>query len=459
MAKEIVSSSFRDPSGFVYFKNGTLYRQINLSYAKDYDRLMNSGLYRKLTDIDYLIKHEEVKLADEIPGPAYKVIKPEVVPFVSYPYEWSFSQLKDAALLTLKIQKIALEHQMSLKDASAYNVFFVKGRPILIDTLSFEIYEENKPWIAYRQFCQHFLASLSLMAKVDLRFGSLSAEYLDGLPLDLASHLLPFKTKFSLGLASHIHLHAFDQVRYANKKPAKKNYRLSRNQLMGIINNLEATIKNLKIRSQKTTWGNYYLETNYTAVAKKEKAKIIKAWIKKIAPKTVWDVGANDGTFSRIASEMKISTVATDFDPLAIESAYLQAKERDDQLILPLVIDITNPSPAIGWANEERLSFLERAHFDLTLCLALIHHLVIANNLPLSHIAETLQAHTKYLIIEFVPKNDSNTRRLLAHRKNIFSGYTQKNFEKEFSQFFELQKRERIRQSLRTLYLMKNKRN
>jgi len=190
MAKEIVSSSFRDPSGFVYFKNGTLYRQINLSYAKDYDRLMNSGLYRKLTDIDYLIKHEEVKLADEIPGPAYKVIKPEVVPFVSYPYEWSFSQLKDAALLTLKIQKIALEHQMSLKDASAYNVFFVKGRPILIDTLSFEIYEENKPWIAYRQFCQHFLASLSLMAKVDLRFGSLSAEYLDGLPLDLASQIL-----------------------------------------------------------------------------------------------------------------------------------------------------------------------------------------------------------------------------------------------------------------------------
>ena len=147
-------------------------------------------------------------------------MQPEIIPFISYAYEWSFSQLQDAALATLAIEKKALEHGMSLKDASAYNIQFRGSRPVLIDTLSFERYREGEPWVAYRQFCQHFLAPLALMSHTDVRLGQLLRVYIDGVPLDLASRLLPGKTKLSLGLATHIHLHAQAQRKYADK-PAK----------------------------------------------------------------------------------------------------------------------------------------------------------------------------------------------------------------------------------------------
>jgi hypothetical protein len=184
-----LSSSFRDPSGFLFFENGTLFRSVSRLYQQNYDHLIQSGLYNKLVEDDLLIPHREVQPPAEAFGkqgnrgtrcgimspysPAYKIIQPEIVPFISYPYEWCFSQLKDAALALIKIQKQALDCNMSLKDASAYNIQFFKGKPILIDTLSFEIYKENQPWVAYRQFCQHFLAPLSLMASRDIRLSQL----------------------------------------------------------------------------------------------------------------------------------------------------------------------------------------------------------------------------------------------------------------------------------------------
>lgn len=178
-----IFSSFRDPSGFLFFENGTLFRSVSRLYQQNYDHLIQSGLYNKLVEDDLLIPHKEVggigghDAASCPPIPPYKIIQPEIVPFISYPYEWCFSQLKDAALALIKIQKQALDFNMSLKDASAYNMQFFKGKPILIDTLSFEIYKENQPWIAYRQFCQHFLAPLSLMASRDIRLGQLMRIY------------------------------------------------------------------------------------------------------------------------------------------------------------------------------------------------------------------------------------------------------------------------------------------
>jgi len=182
-----LGASFRDPSGFLFSRQGVLYRQVNQIYAEHCDRLMSSDLYARLIKAGLLIPHEEVNVEPEEPSLAYKVIKPEPVRFISYPYEWSFSQLKDAALATLAIQMRALESGMVLKDASAYNIQFHHGKPMLIDTLSFEIYHEGDPWVAYRQFCQHFLAPLSLMANKDVRLGQLMRIYIDGIPLDLAS--------------------------------------------------------------------------------------------------------------------------------------------------------------------------------------------------------------------------------------------------------------------------------
>ncbi len=451
-----VAASFRDPSGTVFKKNNQYFRQINLIYKKDYDFLQSSGLFAELVGKKYLVDHKEIDNKNSGPK-SYKIIKPEQISFISYPYEWCFSQLKDAALLTLEIQSTAMKFGMSLKDASAYNIQFVNSKPILIDTLSFEKYRESKPWIAYRQFCQHFLAPLALMTCVDLRFGTLSQIYLDGLPLDLTAKLLPVKARFSLGLGSHIFLHAKSQLSHAADGERIAKVKIGKNQLLGIIDSLKSTVGGLKLPKQLTTWGDYYNKTNYSSAGLKTKEEIIDSWITKIQPETLWDAGANDSHFGRLGSKKKIQTVASDIDPIAVEHAYLRAKSDADEFLLPLILDLTNPSPAIGWENRERDSFWVRAKFDLTLCLAFIHHLAITNNLPLNKIAELFANQTKYLIIEFVPKNDSNTKRLLANRQDIFPDYNQKMFELIFSQYFKIKKTSAIAGSKRTLYLMERK--
>lgn len=452
---QVIPSSFRDPSGFVFLKNKILYRRIDYRYQDHYDLLISSGLYEDLTEAGFMVAHSEA--AKSLSPSSYKVIRPEYIPFISYPYEWSFSQLKDAALLTLKIQKSALKRGMSLKDASAYNIQFRSGKPILIDTLSLEKYQEGTPWVAYRQFCQHFLAPLALIAKVDLQLGTLSQNYLDGIPLDLAARLLPRRTKFSLGLGTHLHLHARSQQAHANTPQNSKQYKLSKDRLLALLDNLESTVRSLQLPKQKTVWQDYYDNTNYTKQAHFEKKKIIEKWIDLLEPESVWDAGANDGTFSRIASEKNIPTLATDIDPLAIEQAYQGVKKRQDQYLLPLIINLTNPSPSIGWANQERTSFFERGRNDLTLCLAFVHHLAISNNLPFSHIAALFSRQSRYLIIEFVPKKDSNTQRLLAAREDIFDNYRQDIFEKDFSRYFNIRERIAIPESARLLYLMEVK--
>ena len=199
--------SFRDPGGFVYEDRGCIFRQVNLLAKEHYDHLMSSGLYRKLTESGLLIRHEETDVLPPVPACAYKVICPARVAMISYPYEWSFGQYKDAALLTLAVQRQAIDHGMSLKDCSAYNVQFHEGRPVFIDTLSLERFQEGTPWVAYRQFCQHFLAPLALMSLTDIRLGQLTRTNLDGVPLDLATRLLPWRSRLRFGLLLHLHLH------------------------------------------------------------------------------------------------------------------------------------------------------------------------------------------------------------------------------------------------------------
>lgn len=449
-----IPSSFRDPSGFLFLQDGKIYRQINTIYQEDYQKLIGSGLYKELVDDGFLIPHEEVKVECPKPDDAFKIIQPEQLSFISYPYEWSFSQLKDAALTTLQIQKKALEHGMSLKDCSAYNIQFQKGRPIFIDSLSFEIYREGQPWVAYRQFCQHFLAPLALMSFTDIRLNQLAHTYIDGIPLDLASSLLPLKTKLRFSLLSHIHLHARSQKRYADKPVAMNDRRLSNMALRGLVDNLESSIRKLKWRHQDTEWADYYEDTNYSSDALKHKQELVANFIEEIRPKNVWDLGANIGLFSRIASQKGIPTISFDIDPASVEKNYLKCVNNGSSSTLPLLIDLTNPSPAIGWRNEERMSLLERGPADTALALALIHHLAISNNLPLDMIAEFFGQICNSLIIEFVPKDDSQVQRLLRTREDIFPNYTREVFELEFEKFFMIRQQVNIRDSKRILYLM-----
>lgn len=453
----VVPGSFRDPSGFLFTRDGVLYRQVNDFYKDDYDHLVTSGLYRKLVDARLLIPHEEVDVEPAEPETAYRTIRPEPVEFISYPYEWCFSQLKDAALTTLKVQRTALDFGMSLKDCSAYNVQFAKGKPVFIDTLSFEKYSEGRPWIAYRQFCQHFLAPLALMSYRDVRLNQLLRTYIDGIPLDLASSLLPFRTRFSFPLLSHIHLHARSQKRYAAKPVDTSRYRMSRLSFLGLLDNLGSCIRRLQWQPRGTEWVGYYEDTNYSPDAIQHKKQMVAELIDRAAPRSVWDLGANVGVFSRIASDRGIMTISFDMDPAAIERSYLECVAKGENRILPLVIDLTNPSPGIGWSNEERASLLERGPADMVLALALIHHLAISNNVPLGMIADFLSRVCRSTVIEFVPKSDSQVRRLLATRKDIFADYDQHSFEKEFQERFTVETSTRIRGSERTLYLMSRK--
>lgn len=451
-----LQSSFRDPSGFLFIRKGVMFRQINIVYKENYEILMKSGLYKELTNLGLLIPHREIEGDFFRPEVGYKVISPDIIPFISYPYEWSFSQLKDAALLTLKIQKISLEFDMSLKDASAYNIQYHNGKPVFIDTLSFERYKYGAPWVAYRQFCQHFLAPLALMSKNDIRLGRLLNNYIDGIPLDLCSKLLPFSSRFSFSLLSHIHLHAKAQAKYANTNQTTKKMlpKISKSSFIGIIESLQSAVKKLKWEHKNTEWSDYYDNTNYSAKAFTSKEKIVENYISTSKPGKVWDIGANDGYFSRIASNKGINTISFDVDPVAVEKNYSIVKRNNENNLLPLFCDLTNPSPGIGWENIERSALIGRGPADLLLALALVHHLAISNNLPFSKIAKFMSHICNQLVIEFVPKSDSQVQRLLANREDIFSDYTQKSFEKEFGYYFLVKEKHGIEDSKRILYLM-----
>jgi ribosomal protein L11 methylase PrmA len=456
--KLMLPSSFRDPNGFLFEKNNSLYRQINQLYKAHFDHFESSGLYKNLVRRQMLIPHRQVSLELALNEQACCVIEPERIPFISYPYEWCFSQLKEAALLTLEIQKTAFEYGMVLKDASAYNVQFYKGRPIFIDTLSFEKYEQGQPWAAYRQFCQQFLAPLALMSYCDIRLRRLLRTNIDGIPLDLASKLLPWRSWLSPALALHIHMHARSQQHYSAASLKQRPLRsLSQTAFRGLIDSLESAVRKLRWTATRTVWGKYYSHTNYSEEAMEKKKEIVSGLLAEIDPEWTWDLGANTGMFSQIAASLGSSVVSMDIDPAAVEKNYGVAREDPDGLILPLLLDICNPSPALGWAHEERMSLRERGGADAVLALALVHHLAIGNNVPLYRIAEFMSELGQWLIIEFVPKEDSQVQRLLSSRKDIFPRYTPEGFESAFAWYYTLHKKVPIPGTARTVYLMQAK--
>jgi len=266
------------------------------------------------------------------------------------------------------------------------------------------------------------------------------------------------KTRLSLGLLMNLHLHARAINRHSGSSSSAKKastQTLGKTGLLGVIDNLESTIRKLQWRPGTTEWGDYYQATNYSDGAHTHKAELIDEYISKINPRNVWDLGANTGRFSRIAADKGISTVAFDVDPVAVEKNYREIRDKGEENILPLIMDLTNPSTDLGWAGEERMSLRSRSPAGLVLSLALIHHLAISNNIPLDHIADFFASLGESLIIEFVPKQDTQVQRLLATRADIFPDYTQEGFERSFSRRFELVNSMQIQDSERLLYLYK----
>ena len=444
-------ASWRDPSGFIFYKERVIYRQVNQIFKEHFDHFISSGCYDHLVKKDLLIPHEVIK--ENLSGSKeyYLTLKPEKIDFISYPYEWSFDMLKDAALLTLQLAKESIPFGLILKDATPYNVQWHKGKLIFIDTLSFEKYNEE-PWIAYRQFCENFLSPLLLMYYAKKPLQQILLAYPEGIPLSITKNLLPKRSRFSLNVYLHIHLHA--RMGEKSKGQKQKIAKLSKQKLLNLISSLESLIQKLKLPEQRTTWSEYYDEAHSKKYLE-EKRNIIQNWIGQLQNvSTAADLGANTGEFSKLLAEKNIQVITTDFDPYCINHLYSEIKTNRLQNIQPLILDLSNPSPSIGVNNEERNSFIGRCKVDLVMALALIHHLAIGKNIPLEMAADLFSRLGKNLIIEFVPKEDEKIRIMLNQKKDIYTFYTQENFEIAFQKYFDIKAKQSIHSSGRTLYLM-----
>lgn len=449
------TSSFRDPAGFVFEKEGILYRQVNRVYQENYDHLMQSGCYQQLLQKGLLIPHSSI--AENLTGDAdwYTTLLPEQIPVISYPYEWCFDMLRDAALTTLHIAAQALQYDMVLKDATPFNIQWFKGKMVLIDTLSL-IRFDNQPWVAYRQFCEMFLAPLLLMHYSRQQLPGLLLAWPAGIPIETASALLPRRSRFSLHTYLHIHL----QARYSRrrKENSANTIAFSKQKFKNLLGSLELLINRLRTPQQSSTWSAYYEEATQRGNYLVHKKQLIGNWVDGLpAVKKATDLGANDGLFARLLTQKSIDVLAADIDPYCINRLYLQRRQERASGILPLVQDLAFPTPAIGQNNEERTSFTARADADLVMGLALIHHLAIGKQLRFDQIADFMSKVSSYLILEFVPAEDEKAQQILKQQTRPFPEYTPDNFEAAFSVHFDILKKEIIQDSPRTLYLFRKK--
>lgn len=445
---DVDSASFRDPSGFVYMQDGRVYRQVNPSFTPCYRQFAASGLQQDLESRRLITKCAVVADHEET-----LTLECERIPFISYPYEWSFAQLKDAALLTLELCQRALDFGLVLKDASAYNVQFVGPKAVFIDTLSFEPYVDCEPWIAYGQFCRHFLAPLAVAAFGDGRTLRWQATSVDGLALDIAVALLPWRAKLRSGLFAHLFLHA--KAESAHGDDARRaNTKVSKTALLALLDSLRRTVEKLSW-SGSGQWSNYYSDTNYRQSAADSKRQIVRDFIAQVTPvpELCFDLGANDATITDIAADCGVYCVAFDLDMASVQRAYHSSRAR----VLPLVQDLANPSPGIGWGCVERKSLFDRGPANLVLALALVHHLRITNQVPLPQIAATLARLGEWAIVEFVPKEDSQVQRLLRSRPDIFEDYTIDGFNEAIAQHFEVIATQPVTESLRSIFLLRRR--
>ena len=452
-------SSFRDPSGFVFRRDGRLLRQVNRCYEASFALAESTGLIAHLHAEGLLVRHRRVDVPPAEADRAALVIEPEPLRWITQPYEWCPSQLREAGLLTLRLQREALARGMTLRDASAFNVQFHGGRPIFLDTLSFGPWQEGEPWAAYAQFCRHFLAPLALAVKVDPHLLASFRVHLDGFPVELASRLLPGSTRFSPALLAHVHLHAKARRKAAAAPAAPvtgpSGARFSEAAMLGLVESLEGALRSLRFEPGAGEWADYYDRTSYVDEAMAHKEAVVAEMAAALRPASAVDVGANRGRFSRLLARAGATVLAADIDPVTVEHAFRDLRAANEPAVLPVVQDLTNPSPALGWASAEREPFLERAQSDVVLALAVVHHLALTGNVPLPEVAAVFRRLAPEAIVEFVPRDDPQVRRMLAGREEVFPDYTPEGFEHAFATVYRIEERVPLQSSGRVLYRMR----
>ena len=428
--------SYRDRDGFVIVKKQTVYRYIQHSYAETYEHFIDSGLYQHLTGEGLLIAHKEIDPSITKNDHYYKILQAEFIPFISYPYEWTANQWREAVLNLIEINSISIEYGMILKDATPFNFTFQNGKCIFIDTLSFETYTDGEPWTAYRQFCESMLGPAALLFFNGVAWGRMMQGYINGWPLKMISNNLPLHTWFNSSILFHIHLHAgFNRKRYNKKQGAG----FSKEKLRVLWGLLKKSISSWKDSSNNKIWSDYYDAGILSKKYLTHKLQVVSNWLKETQPSTVIDLGANNGLFSIAASDIAHKVIAVESDHDCVEHLRQQVNNRKIENIETVMADITQPSAAIGWKNEERSSLLHRLTGDMVLSLALIHHLCISSNIPLEFVAELFSTlTTRFVIVEFIPRTDPKVTFMLMNRKDVFQDYTEEHFIRSFNQYFTL---------------------
>ena len=455
--------SFRDPDSRIFTANGRVLRLLSKQGLADWQALTASGLLDELPVVG--TREVEADVPDEaLQGGVAAVLEHDVIPFVSYPYEWTFAMLRDAALLQLQLLRRAIEKGLILKDSTPYNVQFRGAQPVFIDVGSFEQLREGEPWAGYRQFCMLFLYPLLLQSWKDVPFQPWLRGSLEGITPHDARALLSTRDLLRRGALSHVVLHNRLESRYEKKdadlKGELRKAGFKKELILANIRGLERLVSRLRWEPDRSTWSEYGPHTTYTAEDADRKARFVAEAVAEERPGLVWDIGANDGRHSRIAAEHAEHVVAMDADSLVVDRLYKALRDESETRILPLAVNIVDPPPALGWRGQERRPLLDRGRPDLTLALALIHHVSIAGNVPVAEFLDWLHGATRSLVIEFVSPEDPMARRLLARKRpGDHPDYRADWFEQCLKERFEIVRSEPLSRqgTQRTLYLARPK--
>jgi len=452
--------SFRDRTARVFYHQGRIFRGLTDPAFKEWKALSATGFFRRFTDSGGIVPTHQ-RDPSSVPLSAddhhwTAVLEHETIPFVSYPYEWSFEMLKDAALLQLDLVLAALDEGMGLKDASAYNVQWKGAAPVFVDVASFYSRPAGEPWVGYRQFCQMFLYPLLLQAYRGVPFQPWLRGSLDGMDAEVCLSMLSARDYLRGGVLAHVVLQAKAQRAYAGtKRDVRSDLRQAGFDSRLIKANaarLRSLVAGLTWKPQRSTWSDYIHCGHYEPADSAQKQAFVRAAAGEREWTLAWDLGCNVGVFSRIVAGHAKYVVAMDADHVAIDRLYQALKAEGHRTILPLVVNLTDPSPDLGWRNMERKRLSGRGRPELVLCLALIHHVVIGGNIPMAEFLDWLRSLEADVVIEFVTREDPMVMTLLRNKEDQYADYGQEVFDRELAARFRIASRQPLGSGTRIMY-------
>jgi len=451
--------SFRDRNGRVFYRDGGIYRTVGSEALASWEMLRATRFFGEAVGAGTIVATERVDpvsahLGDL--GPWAAVLKHERIPFISYPYEWCFGMLQAAALLQLDMLAAALDEEMTLKDSTPFNIQWRGTTPVFVDIPSFERYRAGEPWGGYRQFCKLFLYPLLLQAYKDVPFHAWLRGSIDGIDPGVINNLMSLRDLLRPGVLLHVTLQARAESRYApGAVDVRQNLQragFSRAMIVNNVSRLRKLVAGLSWAAAGSTWSDYGTSHSYSDADRERKLEFVRTVAAARQWALAWDLGCNEGTFSRIVAEHADTVVAVDADHLTLERLYRTLSESSQRTILPLYMNLSDPSPDLGWRGLERKAMTSRARPELILCLALIHHLVIAANVPLHEVLDYFAAIGGVLIIEFVDKSDPMVQRLLQNKVDQYGEYTRPEFERLLAERYDIVRSEALPSGTRTLY-------